>query len=48
LPIGIDRLVITHLPVGDSRVDLVFELMGDSVVVAAGDRRDGVPIVIHA
>jgi glycogen debranching enzyme len=48
LPIGIDRLVISHLAVGDGRVDLVFERRGDSAVVAAGCHHEGVPIVIHA
>jgi glycogen debranching enzyme len=48
LPAGIDRLLVSHLPVGESRVDLVFERRDDSVVVFAGARRDNIPIIIHA
>jgi glycogen debranching enzyme len=40
LPSGIDRLNITKLQVGDSRVDLAFQQMGDHTVVIP-QRREG-------
>ena len=33
LPIGIDNLVIRHLDVGDAKVDIIFERIGDRVVL---------------
>ncbi len=43
LPVGIDRLIIRRLRVGESSVDLVFERIGEHVAVYAG--RDETPSV---
>lgn len=45
LPIGIDRLKIEHLRVGDETVDLTFERQGERVSVHADG---GVPLAIRS
>lgn len=48
LPIGIDRLELRHLEIGDASVDIVFQHMGERVVAFPKGRRDGaVPVYMH-
>jgi glycogen debranching enzyme len=49
LPIGIDNLVVRHLGVGDAKVDIVFERMGDRVGCFLDHRHEGmVPLITRA
>ena len=41
LPVGIDRLTVRHLAVGEHRVDLTFQRVGDRVAVYPEGREDG-------
>lgn len=46
LPIGIDKLTIRHLRVGDESVDVVFQRVGDRVVSYLDQRHEGlVPLI---
>ena len=48
LPVGIDRLTIRHLQVGDGEVDLAFERVGSRVVAyVAGDRPSAVQLISY-
>jgi glycogen debranching enzyme len=48
LPVGIDRLAIHGLAVGDKRLDLVFQRIGDRVVAFPEARSEGaVPVLVH-
>lgn len=46
LPDGIERLTISRLEIGDARVDLAFERMGDQVVVAPRNRVGDIRVVM--
>jgi hypothetical protein len=47
LPIGIDSLTVRHLQVGQVRVDLTFERVGDRVAAFLADRHEGlVPLIV--
>jgi len=49
LPIGIDNLVIRHLAVGEAKVDLTFERVGDHIVCYLDERHEGlVPLVVRS
>lgn len=49
LPIGIDQLRILDLAVGDARVDLVFQRVGERVAAFAhGPGADAVPVLVRA
>ncbi|OHV68936.1 hypothetical protein LCM4577_22890 [Mesorhizobium sp. LCM 4577] len=49
LPIGIDNIVIRHLTVGEAKVDLNFQRVGDRVVCYLDDRHEGlVPLVVRS
>jgi glycogen debranching enzyme len=49
LPIGIDRVTVRHLAVGDDRVDLTFQRIGDRVAAYPEGREQGaVPVITHA
>lgn len=48
LPIGIDRLAIHGLAVGDKRLDLIFQRIGDRVVAFPEARLEGAPpVLVH-
>ncbi|ESZ75934.1 MULTISPECIES: amylo-alpha-1,6-glucosidase [unclassified Mesorhizobium] len=48
LPIGIDTLTLRHLGVGEKRVDLTFQRVGDRVVAFLADRHEGlVPLIVR-
>jgi glycogen debranching enzyme len=48
LPLGLNRLEIDGLAVGRNTVDIVFQRVGERVVVCSPDRRDGnVPIKVR-
>jgi glycogen debranching enzyme len=49
LPIGIDNLLVRNLAVGDAKVDLIFERLGDRIACYL-DRRDegSVPLVVSS
>ena len=46
LPIGIDRLWVEGLRVGEAKIDLLFERTGQSVVVRQIGR-SGVPLLVR-
>ena len=46
LPVGIDRLTLSGLAVGDSRVDLTFQRLGRRVVASAAGRGAGSVVVL--
>ncbi len=49
LPIGIDTLTLRHLGVGDKKVDLTFQRVGDRVVAFLADRHEGlVPLIVRS
>ncbi|TPJ31565.1 glycosyltransferase [Mesorhizobium sp. B2-7-2] len=49
LPIGIDNIVIRHLTVGEAKVDLNFQRVGDRIVCYLGERHEGlVPLVVRS
>ena len=49
LPIGIDNIVIRHLAVGEAKVDLTFERVGDHIVCYLDERHEGlVPLVVRS
>lgn len=49
LPIGIDNIVIRHLAIGEAKVDLIFERIGDRVVCYLDHRHEGlVPLVVRS
>ena len=49
LPIGIDRLTILHLAVGNVTIDLTFQRIGERVTAFPdGHDPSPVPIVLHA
>ena len=49
LPIGIDNLAIRHLAVGEAKVDLDFERVGDRVVSYLHRRHEGlVPLIVRS
>jgi hypothetical protein len=49
LPIGIDRLELRHVRVGDVSTDIVFQHLGERVVAFPRGKSPGaVPIFIHA
>lgn len=45
LPAGIERLTVSRLQVGDARVDLAFERLGDQVVVVPKNRIGDIRVV---
>ena len=48
LPIGIDRLTVRHLKVGDGEVDLAFQRVGDRVVAyVEGDKPSAVKLISY-
>jgi glycogen debranching enzyme len=48
LPVGIERLEINRLAVGDRTVNLVFQRVNDRIVVFSPDERDNsIPIIVH-
>ncbi|TJV37432.1 MAG: amylo-alpha-1,6-glucosidase, partial [Mesorhizobium sp.] len=49
LPIGIDNIVIRHLAIGEAKVDLIFERIGDRVACYLDHRHEGlVPLVVRS
>ncbi|ESX64136.1 amylo-alpha-1,6-glucosidase [Mesorhizobium sp. LSHC420B00] len=49
LPIGIDNIVLRHLAVGDVKVDLTFQRVGDRIVCYLDERHEGlVPLVVRS
>ncbi|TRC77983.1 amylo-alpha-1,6-glucosidase [Mesorhizobium sp. WSM4307] len=49
LPIGIDNIVIRHLAVGEEKVDLTFERVGDHIVCYLDERHEGlVPLEVRS
>jgi glycogen debranching enzyme len=49
LPIGIDRLTILHLAIGEVTVDLTFQRIGDRVTAfPEGHDPSPIPIILHA
>ena len=49
LPIGIDTLTLRHLGVGEKKVDLTFQRVGDRVVAFLADRHEGlVPLIVRS
>ena len=46
LPIGVDRLTVTDLQVGEARVDIAFERVGDQVVAMPRNKVGQVSVVI--
>ncbi len=49
LPIGIDNLTIRHIAVGNVRVDLHFQRVGDRVVCYLDERHEGMaPLVVRS
>ena len=49
LPIGIDNLVVRHLDVGNAKVDIIFERIGDRVGCFLDRRYEGVvPLVVRS
>lgn len=49
LPIGIDNLSIRHIGVGDAKVDVIFERLGDRVVCYLDHRHEGlVPLIVRS
>ncbi len=49
LPIGIDNLVVRHLGVGDAKVDIIFERIGDRVGCFLDHRHEGmVPLITRS
>ena len=48
LPIGIDNLSIRHIAVGEAKVDVIFERIGDRVVSYLDHRHEGLaPLVVR-
>jgi glycogen debranching enzyme len=48
LPMGIDRLELRHLQVGDASVDIVFQRVGERVVAfPKGNKPSAVPLYMH-
>jgi glycogen debranching enzyme len=49
LPIGIDNLLVRHLTVGDAKVDVIFERVGDRVACYLDHRHEGLaPLVVRS
>ena len=49
LPIGIDTLTLRQLGVGEKKVDLTFQRVGDRVVAFLADRHEGlVPLIVRS
>ncbi|MER9585658.1 amylo-alpha-1,6-glucosidase [Mesorhizobium sp. M0276] len=49
LPIGIDNIVIRHLAVGQARVDLTFQRIGDRIVCYLDQNHEGlVPLLVRS
>ncbi|RUM98466.1 amylo-alpha-1,6-glucosidase [Pseudaminobacter arsenicus] len=49
LPIGIDNLSIRHIGVGDAKVDIIFERLGDRVVCYLDHRHEGLaPLIVRS
>ena len=46
LPVGIDRLTLSGLAVGEARVDLVFQRLGRRVVASTTGRQAGSVVVM--